>query len=72
LKVMSIELTLINDTPPTWRANFRCLVSDRTLGDTLVVLLGRTALLIIARWFVIGARERERERRAIFCRFRPL
>jgi hypothetical protein len=28
-----------------------------------VVLLGRTVLLIIARWFVLGARERERDER---------
>jgi hypothetical protein len=33
----------------------RRLVSDRTPGDTLVVLLGRTVLLIVARWFVLGA-----------------
>jgi hypothetical protein len=39
----------------------RCLVSDRTPGDTLVVLLGRTVLLIVARWFVPGARDRKRE-----------
>jgi hypothetical protein len=25
-----------------------------------VVLLGRTVLLIVARWFMLGARERER------------
>jgi hypothetical protein len=30
--------------------------------DTLVVLLGRMVLLIVTRWFVLGARERERER----------
>jgi hypothetical protein len=48
LKVMAIELALINDTPPTWHASCRCLVSDRTPGDTLVVLLGRTVLLIVA------------------------
>jgi hypothetical protein len=74
LKVMAIELTLINDTPPTWHARCRCLVSNHTPGDTLMVLLGRTVLLIVARWFVLGARERERERErwAIFCRFGPL
>jgi hypothetical protein len=68
LNVIAIELTLINDTPPTWRASCRCLVSDRTPGDTRMVLLGRTVLLIVARWFVLGARERvrERERREIF------
>jgi hypothetical protein len=62
LKVMAIELALINDTPPTWRASYRCLESDRTPRDALAVLLGRTVLLIVARWFVLGARERERER----------
>jgi hypothetical protein len=61
LKVMAIELALINDTPPTWRASCWCLVSDRTPRDTLVVLLGRTVLLIVVQWFVLGARERERE-----------
>jgi hypothetical protein len=39
----------------------RCLVSDRTPGGTIVVLLGRTVLLIVARWFVPEERERERE-----------
>jgi hypothetical protein len=71
LKLMAIELALINDTPPTWRASCRCLVSDRTPRDTLVVLLGRMVLLIIARWFVLGAQERERESQAIFYRFGP-
>jgi hypothetical protein len=33
----------------------RCLVSDRTPRDTLAVLLGRTVLLIVAQWFVLGA-----------------
>jgi hypothetical protein len=37
----------------------RCLESDRTPSDTLTVLLGRTVLFIVARWFVLGARERE-------------
>jgi hypothetical protein len=36
LKVTAIELTLINETSPTWRASCRCLVSDRTPGGTLV------------------------------------
>jgi hypothetical protein len=52
LKVMAIELSWINDTPRTWRASCRRLVSDRTPGGTLVMLLGRMVLLIIARWFV--------------------
>jgi hypothetical protein len=35
-------------------------VSDRTPRDTLAVLLVRTMLLIVARWFVLRARgERE-------------
>jgi hypothetical protein len=59
LKVMTIELALINDTPPIWRANCRCLVSDSTPRDTLAVLLGRTVLLIVAQWFVLGTQERE-------------
>jgi hypothetical protein len=37
----------------------RCLVSDRTPRVTLAVLLGGTVLLIVAQWFVLGARERE-------------
>jgi hypothetical protein len=41
LKTMAMELALTNDTPPTWRATYRYLVSDRTPGGTLVVLLGR-------------------------------
>jgi hypothetical protein len=36
-----MELALINDTPPTWCASCRRLVSDHTPGGTLVVLLGR-------------------------------
>jgi hypothetical protein len=59
LKVMAIELALINDTPPTWRASCQCSESDRTPRDTLAVLLDRTVLLIVARWFVLGARERD-------------
>jgi hypothetical protein len=35
------------------------LVSDRTPRVTLAVLLGRTVLLTVARWFVLRARERE-------------
>jgi hypothetical protein len=39
-----------------------------------VVLLGRTVLLIVVRWFVPEAREgeKERESQAIFYRFGPL
>jgi hypothetical protein len=57
LKMTAMELALINDTPPTWRASCRCLVSDRTLGGTLAVLFGRTVSLIVAPWFVPEARE---------------
>jgi hypothetical protein len=60
LKMMAMELGLINDTPPTWRASYRCLVSDHTPGGTLVVLLGRTVSWIVTRWFTLG-HERERE-----------
>jgi hypothetical protein len=42
LKMMSMELALINDTPTTWRVSCRRLVSERTPGGNLVVLLGRT------------------------------
>jgi hypothetical protein len=35
-------------------------VSDRTPRVTLAVLFGRTVLLIVAQWFVLGARERDR------------
>jgi hypothetical protein len=57
-----LELALINDTHPTWCANCQCLVSDRTPRDTLAVLLGRTVLLTVAQRFVLGARERERDK----------
>jgi hypothetical protein len=50
----------------------RWLVSHRTPRDTLVVLLGRTVLLIVTRWFVLGAWESKREREMIFCMFEPL
>ena len=59
LEVMAIELALINDTPPTWCASCRCLVSDRTPRVTLAVLSGRMVLLIVAQWFMLGAREGE-------------
>jgi hypothetical protein len=31
---MAIELAWISDTPPTWRANYRCLGPDRAPGVT--------------------------------------
>jgi hypothetical protein len=58
LKMMAMELALIDDTPPTWRASCRCLVSDRTPEGTLVVLLGRTVSWIVTRWFAPGTKER--------------
>jgi hypothetical protein len=60
LKVMAIELALINDTPPTWCASCWRLVSDHTSMDILAVLLGRLVFLIAAQWFVLRARERDR------------
>jgi hypothetical protein len=33
-EVTAIELAWINDTPPTWRASYRCLEPDRTPGVT--------------------------------------
>jgi hypothetical protein len=36
-------------------------VSDRTPRVTLAVLLGRTVLLIVTQWFVLGAREGDRQ-----------
>jgi hypothetical protein len=59
LEGMAIELAWINDTPPTWRANYRCLELDRTPRVTLAVLLGRTVLLIVTQWFVLNAQKRE-------------
>jgi hypothetical protein len=47
LKMMAMELALIDDIPPTWCASCRCLVSDRTLRGTLVVLSGRTVSWIV-------------------------
>jgi hypothetical protein len=37
----------------------QCFVSDHTPEGTLVVLLGRTMLRIVTRWFMLG-NERER------------
>jgi hypothetical protein len=39
-KVMAIELAWISDTPPTWRASFRCFGSDRAPRVALEVLFG--------------------------------
>jgi hypothetical protein len=59
-KMMAMELLLIDDTPLTWRAICRCLVSDRTPVGTLMVLLDRMVSWIVTRWFALG-REKERE-----------
>jgi hypothetical protein len=57
------EMVPKHNIAPTWRASYRCLVSDRTPGGTLVVLLDRTVLLTVARWFVPrSTRKREKER----------
>jgi hypothetical protein len=69
LKMMAMELALIDDTPPTWRASCRCLVFDRTPEGTLVVLLGRTMSRIVTRWL---ASWHERESEASFSRLGPL
>jgi hypothetical protein len=42
LKTIAMELALTNDTPRTWHASCRCVVSDRTPRGTLMVLLDRT------------------------------
>jgi hypothetical protein len=69
LKLMAMELALIDDTPPIWHASCGCFVSDRTPGGTLVVLLGRTVSWIITRWFTL---RHERERQVDFSKFGPL
>ena len=40
LKMMAMELALIDDTPPTWGTNYRCLVSDCTPGVPSMVHAG--------------------------------
>jgi hypothetical protein len=57
-KVTAIELAWIDDTPPTWRASCRCFGSDCALGVTPQdAFRSRTVLSIVARWFVLDARE---------------
>jgi hypothetical protein len=57
-KVMAIELSWIDDTPPTWRASCRCFGSDHAPRVTPKLLFrSRTVLPTVARWFVLGARE---------------
>jgi hypothetical protein len=57
-KVTAIELAWIDDTPPTWRASYRCFGSDRALGVAPQgAFWSRTVLSTVARWFVLNARE---------------
>jgi hypothetical protein len=57
-KVTAIELAWINDTPPTWRASCRCFGSDRAPRvSPQGAFWCRTVLSIVARWFVLVARE---------------
>jgi hypothetical protein len=57
-KVTAIELAWINDTPPTWRAICRCFGSDRAPRvSPQGTFWCRTVLSIVARWFVLVARE---------------
>jgi hypothetical protein len=56
-KVTAIELTWIVDTPPTWRASYRCFGSDRTPGVAPQgVFRSRTVSMTVAKWFVPDAR----------------
>jgi hypothetical protein len=58
LKVTAIELAWIDDTPPTWRASYRCFGSDRAPGVApQVAFWSWTVLSTVARWFVLVARE---------------
>jgi hypothetical protein len=71
LKMMTMELVVINDTPYLARQLSVFSVRPHTRG-TLVMLLGRTVSWIVIRWFVPGherERERERESQASFSRF---
>jgi hypothetical protein len=55
-KVTAIELAWIDDTPPTWRASYRCFGSDRALRVTPQgAFRSRMMLPTVARWFVLGA-----------------
>jgi hypothetical protein len=56
-KVTAIELAWIVDTPPTWRASYRCFGSDRTPGVAPQgVFRSRTVSTTVAKWFVPVAR----------------
>jgi hypothetical protein len=57
-KVTAIELAMIGDTPPTWRASCRCFGSDRAPGAAPQgAFWSRTVLPTVARWFVLDAQE---------------
>jgi hypothetical protein len=57
-KVTAIELACIGDTPPIWRASYRCFGSDRAPGAAPQgAFWSRTMLPTVARWFVLDARE---------------
>jgi hypothetical protein len=56
-KVMAIELAWINDTPLPGAPAVSVWGPTAHPGLPLEVLLGRTVLLIVARWFVQDARE---------------
>jgi hypothetical protein len=57
-KVTAIELAWISDTPPTWRASYRCFGSDRAPRVApRGAFWSRMVLQIVARWFVPNARE---------------
>jgi hypothetical protein len=56
-KVTTIELAWIVDTPPTWRASYRCFGFDRTPGVAPHgVFRSRTVSTTVAKWFVPVAR----------------
>jgi hypothetical protein len=57
-KVMAIELAWISDTPPTWRASYRCFGSDRAPRVApRGAFWSRTVLPTVARWFALDARD---------------
>jgi hypothetical protein len=57
-KVTAIELAWIDDTPPTWRASYRCFGSDRAPRVAPQgAFWSRMVLSTVARWFVLNARE---------------
>jgi hypothetical protein len=68
-KVTAIELAWIGDTPPTWRASYRCFRSDHAPEVAPQgAFWRRTVLPTVARWFVLM---HERQWTVLY-RFRPL